>query len=316
MVNFMVRPSDHINQHSGCPICGRSLSINENEIFNFVKNELKITNVRQRDRTVIPPYELDIYIPDKRIAIEYDGLLWHSEKYNKYSDYHITKTELCEKQGIKMIHIFEDEYKEHKDIVLEKLRHILHRNNKTHIFARQCNIREISSKVAKQFLEKNHIQGFVGSSVYLGCYFHDELIGVMSLKKENNNNDKWELTRFAGNINYVCCGIGGKLFNYFIKNYSPKEVKSFADRRWTSVIDTTIYDKLGFVREKILKPDYSYVINNKRIHKFSCRKNLLLRKYTDMGLTEDMTEKNMTEKIGIFRIWNCGLIKYKWLNKI
>ena len=64
------------------------------------------------------------------------------------------------------------------------------------------------------------------------------------------------------------------------------------------------------------KYDYSYVINNKRIHKFSCRKNLLLRKYTDMGLTEDMTEKNMTEKIGIFRIWNCGLIKYKWLNKI
>ena len=124
------------------------------------------------------------------------------------------------------------------------------------IFGRCCSINEIPSSVAENFLNKFHIQGFSSSTVYLGAVFNNQLVAVMSFKQETKGSDKWELTRFASDYNYICCGVGGKLFNWFIKNYNPTEVKSFADRRWTLDKDNNLYTKLGFVLEKELKPDY------------------------------------------------------------
>ena len=96
----------------------------------------------------------------------------------------------------------------------------------------------------------------------------------MSFKRERKGSDKWELTRFATDITKHCVGVGGKLFKYFIINYNPSEVKSFADRRWTFDKNNNLYTKLGFKLDKILKPDYKYVIENinKRFHKFNFRK--------------------------------------------
>ena len=80
-------------------------------------------------------------------------------------------------------------------------------------------------------MNKFHIQGFVKSTVFIGAFYKEELVGVMSFLNQQDNN--WELTRFASNINYICCGVGGKLFSYFLKHYEYNKIKSFADRRWT-----------------------------------------------------------------------------------
>lgn len=302
---------DHLNGH-GCPVCGQQISLSECEIGDFIRQ--CGNQIETRIRNIIYPYELDIYVPSKKVAVEYNGLRWHNEQFKKDKNYHLIKTELCKRQGIHLIHVFEDEWLEHKDIIKSKIKHILGNNTDLpKVFARKCVINEIDSNLSNSFLTNNHIQGKTNSSLYLGCFYQDKLVGVMSFKKERKDSDKWELTRFASDITKCCIGVGGKLFKYFIKKYNPLEVKSFADRRWSTDTDN-LYTKLGFVLDNVLKPDYKYIIpnTNKRFHKFNFRKQILHKKY-NLPLT--MTENEMTQKIKAYKIWDCGLYKYKWKRK-
>lgn len=227
-----------------------------------------------------------------------------------------TKTELntlksmYEKKGDKVLVVFEDEYVHNMNIVISKIRHICRKDNGNKIYARKCVVREITKTVAEEFLNKNHIQGFVSSSVYLGCFYENTLVGVMTFRKEHKKGF-WELTRFASDNNSICIGIGGKLFSYFTENYENIEIKSFADKRWTFK-DDNIYIKLGFECAGFLHPDYRYIDYDKKVrcHKFSFRKQSLINKFKDLNLTMDMTEKEMTNLLGFERIWDCGLIKY------
>ena len=211
------------------------------------------------------------------------------------------------KRGYKVIIVFEDEYLNHKDIVLSKIRHLFKIDEQPKIMARKCNIRTIGRNEAKNFLIKNHIQGFVNSSVYLGAYNNATLIAVMSFTIERGN--EWTLTRFASDNHYVCCGVGGKLFKYFIRNYNFNVIKSFADKRWTYNTEKNLYLELGFSEEKNMPPEYRYFKNGEiiRHHKFNFRKQVLHRKY---GLSMALTETEMVKKLGYNRIWDCGLIKY------
>ena len=300
---------DHLKGH-GCPTCGQQISNAENKITEYLK-KLGLS-IETHVRNIIYPYELDIYIPSKYTAIEYNGLRWHSEQFKEDKNYHLRKTELCEKQGIGLIHIFEDEWIEHSEKVKSKLRQIFGYNKGLpKVSARKCTIQPIDNTLSCDFLGKNHIQGFSKSSIYLGCFYNNELVGVMSFKRERKDSDKWELTRFATDINKHCVGVGGKLFKYFIRNYNPSEVKSFADRRWTLDKNNNLYTKLDFKLDSILKPDYKYVVENidKRYHKFNFRKQILHKKY-NLPLT--MTENEMCNQIKAHKIWDCGLFKYIW----
>ena len=305
---------DHITSpNGGCQHCYSNKSKSEEEIYNFIKTLLPNEEIYLNDRHILNGTELDIYIPNKHFAIEFDGLYWHS---NKDKNYHLTKTESCESKGIQLIHIFEDEYQYKKDIVLSKIKHILKCNTNTKIFARKCQIKEISYNDSNLFLEKNHIQGGCKSNIYIGAFYKNNLVSVMTFREEIKNSNKWELTRFANDINYQIIGTAGKLLNYFIKKYNPECIKSFADRRWSSNLSANLYNTTGFKLYKILPPDYRYYINGncKRFHKFNFRKQTLLKRYPDSGLTEDMTEYEMTQKLGFYRIWDCGLFKYVWKN--
>lgn len=286
----------------------------EIEIEEFLKGHGIETNDK---RKIVEGKEIDIYLPKLKIGIEYNGIYYHTEEYGKDRTYHLDKTETCERNGIKLIHIFEDEYVLHKELVLNKLLHICgHSECKEHIMARKCNIREITSKEGKWFLDKYHIQGSCGATIFLGAFYNGELIAVMNFKREHKGGSTYGLTRFASNYNYVCSGIGGKLFKYFVRNYGPTEIKSFADRRWTFNKDSNLYVKLGFSFDKYTKPDYRYVgkgaLSHLRIHKFNYRKNRMMQMDKDGVLNMDMTEDEMRKKLGYKRIWDCGLIKYVW----
>lgn len=218
-----------------------------------------------------------------------------------------------QRKGYKVIIVFEDEYIQHRTIVLSKLQHITKNDfNKEKIMARKCIIRKIDHDIAQKFLNINHIQGYVASTIHLGAFYQEKLVGVMSFL---NENEKWTLTRFASDNTYICSGLGGKLFNFFIKNYNYKEIKSFADKRWT-INQDNIYIKLGFKEQGSIQPEYRYInkVDKERYHKFNFRKKILLKRYPDAGLTEDMTEYEMTQKLGFYRIWDCGLIKYVYTN--
>lgn len=292
----------------GCPKCGNHYSKFEDEIIKLLDCDYV-----QHDRSVLNGLELDIYVPSKKIAIEFNGLKLHSEWFGgKDRNYHISKTLECEKQGIQLIQIFEDEYRLHKNVVEAKIRHILHMNGDLpKIYARKCIVTEITKEKAREFLECNHIQGFSRSSLYVGAFHNGILAGVMTFKKEGIDG-MWELTRFATRIDCNCIGFGGKLFSWFVKHHFPKSVKSFADRRWSTTLHESLYDKLGFRFVSYTKPDYRHIDINKkteRKHKFGFRKQILSKKH---NLPLSMTETEMVKELGYDRIWDCGLIKYVW----
>jgi predicted nucleic-acid-binding Zn-ribbon protein len=303
--DFLQTPNSHL-QGSGCQKCVSHISNSETEISEYIKS-IGIDNIEEQNRSILNGREIDIYLPDYKLGIEYDGTNWHSEKYGKDKWYHMNKTMDCHDKGIRLIHIFEDEYLNNKELIFHKLSHILRKDKGVQkIPARKTEIREIEYETAKDFLNKFHTQGSASSTIYLGCYYNDKIVAAMSFKKEKDNN--WELNRFASDYNYILQGVGGKLLKYFIRKYDPTLIKSFGDIRWVNM-DNNVYTKLGFTKDSILPPDYSYVKSGtvNRIHKFNFRKDRINKLY---GLPTTMTEREMTEKLHYNRIWNCGLIKY------
>lgn len=216
----------------------------------------------------------------------------------------------CVEKGYKYIQIFEDEYKDNLNIVLSKIKHLLGIERIIDkIPGRKCLIDLITKEEAEKFLDENHIQGFVGSSIHIGAKYNDKLVGVMSFLDEGD--DSWNLTRFATLNGYVCQGVGGKLFHWFVNEFNPIYVRSFADKRWTLSNDNNIYTKLGFIYEYSTMPGYYYCNGNsyKRIRRERFRKPILIKNY---NLSPKMTELEMARELGYNRIWDCGLFKYVW----
>lgn len=263
--------------------------------------------VIHNDRSIIPPFELDMYLPEYDLAIEYNGLYWHSELNGKDSNYHVHKNKLCNEQGIALITIFEDEWLNHEVIVKSRLRNLVNKTEKR-IFARKCQIIQISSQSANEFLNQNHIQGAGRSNARYGAIYENRLVAVMTFSKSNLSRkiSGWEIDRFCSVLDTSIPGIASKIFKQFVKDQNPEDVISFADKRWSN---DGFYTKLGFVLEKETKPNYWYFRPNecKRYHRFSLRKN----KDDDQSLTEWENRQSQ----GWDRIWDCGNLKYVWKNK-
>jgi hypothetical protein len=276
--------------------------------------------VEQRNRDILHGLELDIYIPSKYIAIEVNGNFWHSEVGgHKYKNYHINKTVQCNNNGIRLIHIFEDEWIENEAIVKSRLKHILNVNDHyKSIFARKCEIKQISSSDSKLFLTDHHIQGCVNASINLGAYYNNELISVMTFGKfrsalgsKNQNSNEYEMYRFCSKSDIKVVGIAGRLLSYFIRLHNPQKIISYSDRRWGAPVGS-LYEKIGFNRISIGIPNYWYVNKDylRRVHRFNFRKSELPSKLKTFN--PQLTEWENMQLNGYDRIWDCGNFKYEW----
>lgn len=287
-----------------CPCCNDGMSKAEKEIAQYIK-ELGF-DIELKNRTLINPLELDIIIPSKNIAIEYNGLYFHGEKNGKKNKkYHLEKLDKCSQIGYRLITILEDEWITKSNIVKNRLKHIL--SNEKGIYARKCQIVEIPQGLAKRFVDQYHIQGYSNCAIKLGAYYGNELVAVMTFSKGNISKGSstklgvWELNRFC--VSRPVIGIAGKLLKYFEVNYKPNEIFSFADRRWS---DGNVYNKIGFTFVCYTQPNYWYFKDNKkRLHRFNFRKD----KIKHLG-TENQTEWEIMQEQGYDRIWDCGNIKF------
>lgn len=286
-----------------CPHCysrDYKVSIAEQEIIDFLKQH---TVVQTGNRTIISPLELDIVLPDFKIAIEYNGLYWHSEIF-KDKQYHARKTELASNAGYTLVHIFEDEWINNRSIVESRLLSMLNKN--TRIYARNCSVVELSSNTANAFLKHTHLQGTGRSNVRYGLLHNDTLVAVMTfLHNDISKGVKgWELNRFATSAGINVVGGASKLFKHFISNHSPSTVTTFADRRWSS--SSKFYETLGFTFAHTTAPNYWYTMSNeiKRYHRYGLRK--------PAGTT--LTEAELRQQQGYTRIYDCGNNKYIWTN--
>lgn len=303
-----------------CKVCNPIYK--NNKLHQIVKEILIESNLefKENEKWIINPYELDFYIPKLNIAIEINGNYYHSEiggKKNKY--YHFNKSKLCEEKKIKLIHIFEDEIVYKTDIAISRIKSIINcTNNK--LYARKCIIKEIDSKQKTNFLLKNHIQGNSNDQIRLGLFYEEELVSVMTFSKKRIalgykklDSNSWELARFCSKINFNIIGSFSKLLKYFIRNYSPKEIITYADCRWSGINpENTVYNKSGFKFIHISQPNYWYFNKGnylKRFHRFNYRKSEILKLSPELT-SNTKTEWENAQILGMDRIWDCGSMKF------
>ncbi|QPB12420.1 hypothetical protein [Providencia phage PSTCR6] len=273
----------------------------EVEIKSFIKS-LGFTPLKTRK--IIPPYELDIYIPEKKLAIEYNGLYWHSSGSKEgdiIKNNHLLKTEMCEAKGIQLLHIFENEWTDpiKKEIWKSIIRNKLGLSKK--IYARKCTVGELSNMQVKEFCVENHLQGHVNFSEAFGLFYNGELVQIASFGK-GRYQDKEELLRLCSKKNIVVVGGASKLLK-------GKEFISYANRRWSC---GNVYNKIGMVKLGVTPPCDYYLDNGKLFHRSSYMKHKLkdkLKIYDDsLTAIENCYNNN------IRRIWDCGNILYEKRN--
>lgn len=269
--------------------------------IQYISNNRKLMHDRK---------ELDIFIPKFNLAIECNGIWSHSVMNNqspKPSNYHMNKTKQCRKYNIEVIHLWEDWIMGKWDIVESMLLNKLGITcNK--IYARNTEIKEISVKDSKEFIEKNHIQGAPNRThVRLGLYYKNELVSVMVFTLRSS---EWYLDRFCSKLNTRVVGGASKLLNYFIKHYNPDSIISFSSN---DISNGNLYKQLGFESDMKYQNSYWYIEpgSMKRYHRSSFTKSEIVKKgYKDI-VDNTWTEKEVMEELGFFCIYDSG--QFKWI---
>ena len=283
-----------------CHICyPKGKSNNEIEMFKFINQNYNGEIIQSyRDGK-----EIDVYLPGLKLGFEFNGLYYHSDKF-KDKNYHINKTEYFKERGIRIIHIWEDDWLFNNDIVKSQILNWIG-NTPNKIYGRKCIVKEINAKECRKFLDENHIQGKNRSVLKLGLFLNEKLVSVMTFDhfegRKKINTDEWNLSRFCNIKKYTVIGGASKLFKYFIKNYDVKRIVSYSDNDWSN---GKLYDKLGFTVLYNTTPDYKYIIDKKRTHK---------SKYRKSNLKTNLSESLEMKKRNILKVWDCGKTKHELL---
>lgn len=284
----------------------------QREVADFVRS-IYSGNVVVNTQTVLPTKkEIDIYLPDIKVGIEYHGNYYHSEVSGKKSDvYHLQKTLSAESIGIHLIQIFSDEWASQNRIIKEKIKAVIGVRPAHSIYARKCQVKEIQPKEKNAFLEENHIQGRDAANVKLGLFYLNELVAVMTFSKPNiakgGGENFMELSRYCTKIGYSVIGGAGKLLTHFKRITDTPEIITYADRRWTKS-SRNLYTEIGFTPDGETKPNYYYTYNYlSRIHRF----NFTKAKLVSGGADPTKSEWQIMQDAGYDRIWDCGHLKYR-----
>lgn len=297
-------------KHGIAAICNNSQP--QNDLTSFIKSVIPDTEVLSNIRSVISPFELDVYIPAYNLAFEFNGIFWHGElSGGKDKQYHQNKTNMCNIRNIRLIHVFENEWVHQQDIVKSRICNILGKNRVLH--ARKCKVVEIDNRAAARFLDDNHIQGNCVSAIQYAVVDPDNtIVAVMTFGKSRYNKSvEWELLRYASSLNTNVVGGAGKLFAHFIKSHNPSSVISYCDLRWGN---GKLYEQLNFKLEGKSDPNYfyfhkaSYTTLHSRI-KF--QKHKLAQQFANFNPA--LTEWENMQSNGYDRIWDCGNLVYTWV---
>lgn len=256
-------------------------------------------------RSVLNPQELDIYIPEKNIAIECGGLYWHSENSaGRTRTYHGDKYDKCRSQGVTLITMFDDEWNMRTDLVKDRLAHILGCSS-VKLYARQCQVVEITPAQANEFVNEHHLQGNVSAKINLALCHAGQIVAVMTLGTPRYNRKfQYEMLRFCTQGSVI--GAASKLFAHFKKIYNPVSVISYSDNRWGS---GRVYESLGFSR-KHSTVGYSYTDYKTRYDRVKFQKHRLVA----AGADPDLTEWQIMQSRGYDRVWDCGQTMWTYVS--
>jgi very-short-patch-repair endonuclease len=314
---FMTTPNNHIGVGKrGCPKCGIHLSRAEEEIAQALSKALPTEDIRLRDREFIRPYELDIYLPERKIAIEYTGVYFHSTvNPDGKTDRHLyDKYLLAARKGVRIIQVYESEYKSNPELVMRHLERACGVVTDKKVGARKTEIIEIPTTEAQEFFEHNHLQGWVRrSGKIFGLRYHDIVVAMLYIAPVQftgaaRDKGAYEIVRYA-----TSCDVPGgasKLFKHAVKTLGLHSVVSYCDNRWFSGAS---YAQLGFRLESMGEP--STVVVNKRtmqhVHRMAVTHEKL-RKYLGVKYDHTMPHKQLAYKAGFLILYDCGQSKWTW----
>lgn len=295
-----------INDRTGghnCPTCVAKtfVSKGEKEVLEFVQS--LSSDVVGTYRDLIDVHEVDIYIPSKNLAIEYNGVYWHSED-QKGKNYHYEKWKACKDQGVQLIQIWDDEWRDKKDIIKNSLAHKLGASKSAVVYARQTLVTTLSAKDTKIFLSTHHIQGFAGGSVRLGLVDNSGSVVACGVFKKRTDTE-YELVRYATAAR-VAGGLSKLLKNFARTHSHVARIITFADH---CVSNGNMYTKLGFVADKELTPDYKYLVNGTRVHKFNYRLTNF-KNNPNLLFLDGVTERGLAKLNSLPRVYDAGKTRF------
>lgn len=284
--------------HAACPYC--QVSSGQRQIVDYIQGLLN-TEIKINDREIIHPLELDIYLPQQKLAIEYHGLYFHSYNHNptKYEIHkHQDKALKTHSTNIKLLQFWSSEWESQRTIVESIIKHHLQLSNR--IYARSCKIVDIN----EPFFDKNHIQGERPSSVRIGLEYNGTIVAGMSFAKHPTY--QWEIMRFANILNHTVVGGASKLLTYFLRTHRPQKLLSYANMRFST---GGVYEALGFVNKGMTKPNYGYtngrttILSRQKFQKHKLHK--IIQNYQP-----ELSESENCFNNGLRRIWDSGHIRY------
>lgn len=270
----------------------------ELEVQNFLNEELGFNFQHSR----IGRYDIDLYDKDKMFAVEYNGEYWHTEQFKKDKFLHYHKMLECQNHGIRLITINASEWRKRKNQVKGFLRAslgIFH----LRIFARKCEVLEVDINIGKEFLKKYHIQGSSNSNKFIyGLFYDKELLGVVSFGLHHRNNKQIVLNRLVFKDGIQVVGGATKIVTNAMKHQNINEVVSWSDNRLSI---GNVYEKMGFVLEEVLNPDYCYIGKEGQLHSKQSMKK------SNTKCPSHITEKDFCISLGYYRMWDCGKKRWK-----
>ena len=289
------------------PLMGNA-SLAETELLDYIKS-IYDGEIETGDRSIISPLELDIVIPDKHIAIEFNGVFWHSDFNPRMcKTYHRDKSLKCRDKGYQLLHIWEDDWYNRKDIIKDYIKSKLGLCSKR-IYARKCHVREIDAHTARLFVDSNHIQGYSNATYKIGLFYDDVLVSVMLVGKLRDmmgskpKEGHYEIYRVVSREDTEVVGGFSKMLKYFERTYNPECIITYGDLCYTL---GNVYLKCGFTDEGLSSPCYSWQINGVRYHRSNFMKCKLEECKKDPSLTEDQAMRSRHA----YKVWDAGKIKF------
>lgn len=294
---FEQTPHNHL-KGTNCPSCGASISKPEIKLKDFIRSFYKgeiITN----SKNIIPPMELDIFVPTLNLAIEFNGGYWHSERF-KDKNYHLHKYNLCKSKGIRLVSIWEWEYLKDKDKIENFIKNLILEKKK--LFARKLNIKEIDVKSQREFLESNHIQGYVPCTYALGLFNGDELVQLMTLRIKSKKDKLFEIGRLATKTGFTVVGGSKRLFKHLLSLVDFEIIISYNNMdKFTG--DT--YESLGMTYESTSIP-YGWIRNTEYLPRYATQKSKLIKQ----GFDKNLSESEIMRSEGFEKIYFTGVSKF------
>lgn len=322
-VSSRISPADH-------SLLGRYTTSMEREVISEINRIRPSCCIEIHNRSLISPYEIDIYLPDFKLGIECNPTATHNCTINVFSkdndtisiDYHKMKTDMCNDKGIFLFHIFGYEWENKRAVVVSMLRNVL-KQNESRYYARNLIVRSVDYELSKSFLNSNHLQGSTNAKIRLGLFTKDnKLVSMMTFnrprntmgKTKNYSDDTWELSRFCNLTGCSVVGGASKLFKHFISLYSPSTVISFSDRSHTQ---GNIYEKLGFEFDHISSPGYVWVNihSDGYLNRVQCQKQNVRNTMNDPDIDiENETESMIMSSRGYVQVFDSGKVLWIWRN--